>query len=355
MAESCALDTVSEEELEFRRVLSIIGGREMVHLVSDVGKSKEDDDDAGILQEFLRDLFSHTCFSIGHPHSAQTDNPCAFDNDKLTSCKTAPTSELPLTVRPKAVTNPSEAAGKETCNGSQKSVLRMDVHSTKRTIDCYVIIFIFRKSFLTCHANLQCLKEILRDVKLRLKRAEIARPALIGLIRSSLESAETTQCTLDLETMMRSVFHRHAPDSVWVGSFIPKKEDKLREIKKNFCRVLYSSRTADNTGHRGNMLLRPFQCLLGHNRRTSRGRAKSNPTNNRKTGWIGPYSGLVLVFIVSVDPILYRLHNKISFRCFQIVFYMFSDDPKDLESIPLKTNLPSGSRVVDEESHVKDG
>ncbi|XP_020780287.2 uncharacterized protein LOC110160025 [Boleophthalmus pectinirostris] len=307
-------DTVPEEEKEFQKILAEIGGREKIHLVSDVGKSKEDDD-AGILQEFLRGVFGQTSFPNGHPHSALSSNHCDIEDEKPTSCKTGPATELPLTVRPKAMTNPSEEIGREKRNGSQKTVWRRDIYNTKRIIDCPVIIFIFRNTFLNCHSNLVCLKEILRDVKARTKHAKNAQPALIGLIRSSLESAENKQCAVVLENMMRSVFHRHVPDSIWIGSFIPKKEEEILEIKKNFCKVIYSSRTADYTGHRGNPLLWPLQCLLESNRGTQRVRAKSNSTDNWQTG-----------------------------------------NSKDLEeSIPLKTlNQPTGPHVVDGESAVKD-
>ncbi|KAK7889353.1 hypothetical protein WMY93_024913 [Mugilogobius chulae] len=291
MAELCAFeDTCPQEEKEFQRVLALIGGREKIHLISDVGKSKEDDD-MGILQEFQRDLFGQTSFSNGQPHSALPGN---FDNERHTSCKTASATELPLTVRPKALTNPSEEVERNVRHGNQKTVARRDTHCTKRTIDSAVIIFILER---------------LSDVKARTKHAKNTQPALIGLIRTSkVESAETEQSALVLETLMRSVFHRHVPDAMWVGTFIPKEEDKITEIKKNFCRVTYSSRTADNTEHRRDPLFWPFQCLLGPNRRTSRDRAKGNSTDNWQTG-----------------------------------------NPRDQgESIPLKTSHPTGPHVLDD-------
>lgn len=271
------------------------------------------------MHDFLRDMFSQTSFPNGQPHSALPDMHCDFDNEKLTCSKAAPsqTIEMPLTVRPKAVKCPSEEVGKETRNdSSQKTITRRtNISSTKRTIDCPVIVFIFRQTFISCQANLVCLKEILRDVKARTKRAKIAQPALIGLIRTHLESAETEQCAQVLENMMRSVFHRQVTDTIWIGSFIPKKDDKILEIKKNVCRVIYSSRTADNTGHRRNSLLWPFQCLLGPNRRASRDQANSSSAEHRKTG---------------------------------------NHDNPD-EGIPLKTNNQSSAAHGDEESSVKHG
>uniref|UniRef100_A0AAV2KXV3 Uncharacterized protein n=1 Tax=Knipowitschia caucasica TaxID=637954 RepID=A0AAV2KXV3_KNICA len=115
--------------------------------------------------------------------------------------------------------------------------------------------------------------------------------------------------------MMRTVFHRHAPGDMWIGSFIPEKEDYILEIKRNICRVILSSRTADNTRHKGNPLLWPFQCFLGPNGRLARGQANSNSTDNWQPG------------------------------------------KKDLEEcIPLRTNnQPICLPVVDEDSPVKDG
>lgn len=289
MAESCSLEAaVSEEDKEFERVVTLIGGREKIYLVSDISKSKEDDD-VGILQDFLRDVFGQTSFPNGLQHSglSAAASHCDSANDKLTCSKTAQsqTIEMPLTVKPNG-TNESEERVKETRkNSTEKSVTkRTNIYSTKRTIDCPAIVFIFRQDFTSCQANLVCLKEIIRDVKARTKRAKIAQPALIGLIHTSLESAQTEQCAHVLENIMRSVFHRHVTDIIWVGSFIPRNEDKILAIKKNVCRVIYSSRTADNTGHRRNLFLWPFQCLFGTNLRdqSNSTSAGHKPTGNRK-------------------------------------------------------------------------
>lgn len=244
-------DALSEEERDFQKILALIGGKERIHLVSDACSSKDEDDDAGILQEFIRDVFYDSSFAKTNrqPHSSLPDRQSASERNTCCKTVTSPTSEVPLTVRPKDVellVSPSEEVAKEARNDSSQKTLtrRTNISSTKRTIDCPVIIFLFRQTFLSCHGNLAGLKEILRDVKARTKRATIAQPALIGLIRTTLESPETNHCAQFLDTMMRSVFKRHAADTIWVGTFIPKTEEKILEIKTNACRVIYSSRTA---------------------------------------------------------------------------------------------------------------
>ncbi|KAK5869805.1 hypothetical protein PBY51_024495 [Eleginops maclovinus] len=96
------------------------------------------------------------------------------------------------------------------------------------------------------------------------------------------ERRDTSVCAT-LERLIRSVFHKHLPETIWVGCFIPKTEARILSIKKNACKVIYSSQTADNTRDRGNPLLWPFQCLFGDHRR---GQA-NNSSNGRQRGNTG--------------------------------------------------------------------
>uniref|UniRef100_A0A671Z417 Uncharacterized protein n=1 Tax=Sparus aurata TaxID=8175 RepID=A0A671Z417_SPAAU len=214
MAESASEDdTLPEEEREFKKILALIGGRERIFLVSDPCQSKEvdgEDATAGILPG---DLGLGAC-----PLEGEDKRP--------------------------------------TRNGTvQKTATRRaNIYSLKRTIDSPLIIFIFRQTFISNNSNQRCLKEILKDVKARTKRARIAQPALIGLIRAKQECAETRQCAQILEHLMRSVFHRHSPETMWV----------------------------DNTRDRGNPLFWPFQCLFWPQRRGLRGQANNSPTNRKQ-------------------------------------------------------------------------
>lgn len=234
-------DTQPEEE--FQKIIALIGGKEKIYLVSDHCKDKKvDGDDAGILQEFIGEMFPAR-------HANLTPTSGHHDAGSQTSCDLPPTAK-PQDLDLKAGLQMESTANKErgARNGSaQIRVTRASVYSSKRIIDLPVIIFIFRQTFISQNTNQACLKEILKDVKARTKRARIARPALIGLIRTREESAETHQCTRLLERLLRSVFHRHSPETVWVGCFVPKTEAKMLSIKKNACKVICSSQAAGVT------------------------------------------------------------------------------------------------------------
>lgn len=248
-------DTLPEEEREFQKIIALIGGKERIYLVSDACESKEvDGDDAGILREFLRDMFPGTLLSSnGQPHSAppSSHGDTASANHTCSKTETVNGDEIPLTAMPEDLRVSPEGEDREkekrpARNGSVQRTAkrRANIYSLKRTIDSPLVIFIFRQTFLRKTPNELCLKEILKDVRARTKRARIARPALMGLIHTKQESAETHQCAQLLESLIRSVFHKHSPETVWVGCFIPTTEAKVLSIKKNACKVVYSSQTA---------------------------------------------------------------------------------------------------------------
>ncbi|XP_041862969.1 uncharacterized protein LOC121653502 [Melanotaenia boesemani] len=261
MAES---ETLPVEEREFQTVVAHIGGKERIYLVSDACKSNGvDAGDAGILQEFVGDMFHNDNPAISKDQlrcSPQSDtmceSPCKSDTGKCNEIPlTKATSDLRLEVD----------RGKEqrpTSNNQRTATRRVNIYSTKRAIDSPVIIFIFRQTFISKVPNQVCLKEILKDVKARTKCASITLPALIGLIRTTQESDETRQCAQVLESEMRAVFHKHSPETIWVGCFIPKTEASVLNIKKNACKVVCASQTADNTRDRGDQYLWSFHIIL---------------------------------------------------------------------------------------------
>ncbi|XP_041792002.1 uncharacterized protein C2orf72 isoform X2 [Chelmon rostratus] len=250
MADSASLqDTLPEEEREFQKAIALIGGKERIYLVSDPCKSKEvGGDDVGILREFIREMFPGSPANI-----YETTSP----NDVCVKAETVKSSDIPLTARPTGLdlrACPEGENGEEekrparNGSGQRTATRRANIHSLKRTIDSPVIIFIFRQTFLSENSNQLCLKEILKDVKARTRHARIERPALIGLIRTGQESAETHQCAQLLERLIRSVFHKHSPGTMWVGTFIPKTEAKMLSIKRNACKAIHSSQTAGDSG-----------------------------------------------------------------------------------------------------------
>lgn len=241
-------DTQPEEEREFQKIIALMGGKEKIYLVSDCCKDKEvDGGDAGILQEFIGEMFPGSNAKLLATPASGHRNP---GDGTQTSCDSPPTARLEdLELKASLQEESTENEGRGARNGSARSRVtrRASMYSSTRTIDSPVIIFIFRQTFLSQNTNRVCLKEILKDVKARIKHARIARPALIGLIRTREESAETHQCAQLVERLLRSVFHKHSPETMWVGCFIPKTEPKTLCIKKNACRVIYSSQTAGVT------------------------------------------------------------------------------------------------------------
>ncbi|KAM9383862.1 uncharacterized protein C2orf72 homolog [Pholidichthys leucotaenia] len=278
MADSGPLeDTLPEEEREFQKMINEIGGKERIHLVGDVRVSKEvDGDDGEILLEFVRDLFVSK-----NGQSRPTTTTCY-------QLEAAKDNQTPLPGEPGHLGSAGEGREKEkqrpVGNGTvqRTAMRRTDTYSPKRAIDSPIIIFIFRQTFIGSGLNQTCLKEILKDVKARTKRATIARPALIGLIYSTQDSALTQRCAKTLESLIRSVFRKHPPEAIWVGSFIPKTRDSTLSVKRNVCKVLHSSQTADNTRDEGNPLLWPIQCLLRRTRREARGQFNSSSSRKQQ-------------------------------------------------------------------------
>uniref|UniRef100_A0A668ALK3 Uncharacterized protein n=1 Tax=Myripristis murdjan TaxID=586833 RepID=A0A668ALK3_9TELE len=251
-------------EKDFQEIITQIGGRDKIYLVSEACKAEhEGKSDNDTLQEFIRDMFYNLELRA---------KPAGGKEDKRR--------------------RPGNGNAQSTATSS------MDISSPRRTIDSPIIIFIFRQEFLSSSSNEVCLKEILKDVRARTKRARSSRPALLGLIRTAEESAETRQCAQLLERLIRAVFRRHSPEAIWVGSFIPKTEAKMLAIKKNACRVLCSSQTTgvitilfqtrptrNSTAYhsdRGNPRFWPFQCLPWPPRGAARGQAGSSPASRQR-------------------------------------------------------------------------
>lgn len=233
MADPEEEDAQPEVEREFHKTVALIGGREKIHLVSDRGQNKDaDDDDAGILREFIGEMFPgcHANFT----NSTRTDVHRGVGTG--TSRDSPPDDSRPQTRLRKERTEPGAR--------NVRARWTTSAHGSKRTIDSPVIIFIFRQTFVGRDANRACLEEILKDVKTRTKRASVPRPALVALVRAAEESDETRRCAQLLERLVRSVFHRHPPETVWVGSFIPRTHARTLGIKKNACKVICASQKA---------------------------------------------------------------------------------------------------------------
>ncbi|XP_017268814.1 uncharacterized protein C2orf72 homolog [Kryptolebias marmoratus] len=275
MSDSEALP--DEEEREFQKVVAQIGGKERIYLVSDVcgSEKKVDGDDVGLFQEFIRDMFHNSSPATGEGQPCE----CAPRSDRGETAREQPetgeSKEIPLTVRGEGLAVEKDAP--PACKNQKTATKRANIHSSKRAIDSPVVVFIFRQAFISKGSNVVCVKEILKDVKARTKRASVSRPpALIGLIRATQESAEARQCAHVLETLMRSVFQKHSPETIWVDCFIPKTEAKILSIKKNACKAVYASQAADNSGDRRNPPLWPFHCWFRPQGREARGQTNNS-------------------------------------------------------------------------------
>lgn len=237
-------DTLTEDEVDFQKTLAQIGGRERVYLVSEpLGENDEQDESgAEIVRDFIRDMFPGSL--------AEGSLQARF----LSAAAAAPrisssSSDAAGAKQPNGLKDSRGAEENEelstTCNGSaQRSTARRgSAHCSQRAIDSPVIVFLFRETYLSKIPNHVCLKEILKDVKARTRRASIAPPALIGLISAGEESADTRLHVQVLELQLRAVFHRHSAGTIWVGTYIQSAEASVLNIKRNACRVIRASQT----------------------------------------------------------------------------------------------------------------
>ncbi|XP_012721517.2 uncharacterized protein LOC105928663 [Fundulus heteroclitus] len=289
------LESLPEEEREFQKAVAQIGGREKIHLVSDICGSKEvDGDDVGIFQEFMHDMFHNSSPAMSEGQLP----PCCAPNDRRgeteSEAETGKSNEIPLTEKSGDLLENGETATRPKSQPQRTATRRANIYSSKRAIDSPVIVFLFRHTFVGKASNE--LLEILKDVKARTKRGSVPRPVLIGLIRATQESAETQRCAEVLEVAIRSVFRKHSPETIWVGCFIPKTQDRILSVKKNACRAFYAaSQTADNAGDRGSQPLWPIQCCFRPRRGEATRQANNKPTNCRQKGEDGsPEEGLPL-------------------------------------------------------------
>ncbi|XP_030647757.1 uncharacterized protein LOC115828002 isoform X2 [Chanos chanos] len=256
MASSCPPESFKDhmlEEEEFQQILNRIGGKGKICLVVDTCK-KDDNDASGrtTLQEFIVDMFQNGLTDISEP---VTDNSKAGygGNDVMDSlnCITKTGDQIqsfeqdrtPRHVEGKCLELSPIQDGKGKGRGRSKEEVNrtirssMNVGGKERAIDSALVIFIFKHEYVSCKRNHVCVKEILKDVRARIKRTG-ARPALLGLIHSDAENTETGESVGILEHFLRSVFQMQPPESIWVGLYIPRIADRMLTIKRETCKVV---------------------------------------------------------------------------------------------------------------------
>jgi len=219
-----------EHDDPFQRVLLQIGGKSNIHLVCAVSGPEGD---TGIFQDFIADMFNsgehdeiHDCI-IGNSNGEikiQT-NVCIPDQSEQSSSIPDDRRTKPDPLENKSVSSSRNVGGKQ------------------RAIKCSVIIFIFRHEYVCEKENEVCLREILKDVRARLKRNAL-RPALLGLVHSDSDRSDSRASVELLDRSMRSVFINHPQQAIWTGRYVSKCPDVLQEIRWSTCRAVKSSMSA---------------------------------------------------------------------------------------------------------------
>ncbi|CAL8272370.1 unnamed protein product [Arctogadus glacialis] len=293
-------ETLSTEEREFQKVISQIGGKEKLHLVSEARKTEENE--TGIMEEFIEGMFNSTSTDLTAGDNAGRNNndsvrksPSCQHGDSLNEngivCETetldvTTPKEKPLTESSVDLgigVKPTGEDFRPQPNGDLQRTATKSINMSclHRTIASPVIIFIFSQEFLKGLSKKACVKEILKDVRARTKRAN-PKPVLLGLVRTTLESGDTRQCVEFLEHLIRSVFRKRLQEAIWVGTFVPNQNSKILVIKENACRVWYSSQAADHTTDGVHSSKWHSRCLPWPVRREPRGHVCSSPTSKER-------------------------------------------------------------------------
>ncbi|XP_016354440.1 uncharacterized protein LOC107698040 [Sinocyclocheilus anshuiensis] len=225
----------SEHDDPFQQILHQIGGKSNIHLISAVTGP---DRDTGGLQDFIADMFNNaeheeTTGSINGAIKIQT-NVSRTDRSEQSSSDHCSKSEKPDPPKNTAASSSRNIGGKQ------------------RAIKCSVIIFIFKHDYVCNKENRVCLREILKDVRARVKRNAL-RPALLGLVHTDRDQSESRDSVELLDRSLRSVFINHPSQAIWTGCYVTKSPDLLQAIRWNACRAVKSSVSA---GQRSN----PVDC-----------------------------------------------------------------------------------------------
>ncbi|KAI2650134.1 hypothetical protein H4Q32_000053 [Labeo rohita] len=239
-----------EHDDPFQQILHQIGGKSNIHLISAVSGS---DGDTGVLQDFLADLFNNEettdCAGNSNGEIKIQTNVCSPDQSHTDQSEQSSTDHCSNREKPDPLKN-------KTVSSSRKS------SGKQRAIKCSVIIFIFKHDYVCNKENYVCLREILKDVRARIKRNAL-RPALLGLVHTDCDQSESHDSVELLDRSMRSVFINHPPQAIWTGPYVTKSPDLLQEIRWNACRAVNSSMSADSaTGRKSSLFWQP-KCFPG--------------------------------------------------------------------------------------------
>lgn len=220
------------ERDDFQQILQQIGGKSNVHLISPVSGP---DGDSGVLKDFIADMFNDeettdcTGSSNGEIKIQTWDKTDSSSAAQTQSDRSGQSSSKPAHgIKPEAHKNKTVTSSK-------------NISGEQRSIKCSVIIFIFRHDYVSNKDNKVCLREVMKDVRARVKRNAL-RPALMGLIHTTDCNLSQNRKSVDLlDRFLRSVFIDHPQQSIWTGHYVTKDPDVLYEIKTNACIAVKSS------------------------------------------------------------------------------------------------------------------
>lgn len=255
----------SERDDPFQQILLQIGGKSNIHLISAV---RGPDGDTGVLQDFIADMFNNGrreetsgCTGNSNGEIKIQTNACSPDQSHTDrSEQSSPDhrkSEKPDPLENKTVSSSRFIGAKQ------------------RAIKCSVIIFLFKHDYVCHKENHVCLREILKDVRARVKRNAL-RPALLGLVHTDGDPSESRDSVELLDRSLRAVFINHPPQAIWTGRYVTKSPDVLQEIRWNTCRAVKCSMSADSAVGGKSSLFWPLKCFPGVFRKTHRGQADVN-------------------------------------------------------------------------------
>ncbi|XP_076879958.1 uncharacterized protein LOC143528228 [Brachyhypopomus gauderio] len=299
MASECSTVQYTSEDEEFHHTLTHVGGPGQMYLVGDVNEM-DNKCDYSILHEFTAEIFhsdrgdlscalthirngdirSGSCQDIVSDINMQSDEPCVQparstlkDQDQYSSEPGVP----PLKKE-------GDSSDKRARVKSRIVKTNANMSAKGRTISCAIIIFIFRHVYVHNKNNRVCVEEVLKDVKARTKRSGL-RPALLGLIYSDVESAETRGSVMFLEQTLRSVFTKHPHESIWAGHYISKSPDGMQTIKRHICTTVHFSQSPDNMPEKQGCLSLPLRWFRGEGQPSSTSNSpvqKGNPENTEE-------------------------------------------------------------------------
>lgn len=227
---------------DFQQILKQIGGKNNIHLIS---AASEPDGDAGLLQDFIGDMFNENL------HGETTD--CIGSSNGEIKIQTSLSREAGNSISPgQSQSDPSNHSSipAHLCTKNDKAALKnktvtssRDVSGQQRSIKCSVIVFIFGYDYVCNKDNHVCLREILKDVRARIKR-NAHYPALLGLIHTDCNRSQSPESVDLLDRLLRSVFINHPQEAIWTGRYVTKAPELLQEIKRNACKAVKSSLSA---------------------------------------------------------------------------------------------------------------